>query len=161
MSEAIECIRRRYRPERIVTLFVGESAPQSGKFFYAGTTHMLTHMQRAVEMALGKNGYFLRRFESYGWYLDDLVLEPVDTLPKSKREALCIGAMKSLADRIAGYSPRAIVTVLQRIAPTVEAAAVMAGHSGPRFTVPFPGMGQQTRFHNEMQRILPLLPRLT
>jgi hypothetical protein len=27
--------------------------------------------------------------------------------------------------------------------------------------VPFPGMGQQTRFHNEMQRILPLLPRLT
>jgi hypothetical protein len=94
VSDTIERIRKRYRPERIITLFVGESAPESGKFFYSGTTPILIHMQTAVEAALGKNGDFLQRFKAYGWYLDDLVLNPVDKLPKSQREALCIGAMK-------------------------------------------------------------------
>ena len=117
-------------------------------------------MQTALEAALGKNGDFLQRFKAYGWYLDDLVLKPVDKLPKSQREALCIGAMKSLADRIVEYSPRAIVSLLVRIGPIVETAAIMAGHAGRRFSVPFPGMGQQARFHGEMQHILPALPRL-
>ena len=35
-----------------------------------------------------------------------------------------------------------------------EAAAKRAGS-----TLPFPGMGQQTRFHNEMLKVIPLLPR--
>src|SRR5229473_704723 len=44
--EAVEATRARFRPERITTLFVGESAPDSGDFF--------------------------TRFKAYGWYLDDL-----------------------------------------------------------------------------------------
>jgi len=42
---------------------------------------MLGHMQRAVDNALGESrDDFLTRFKAYGWYLDDLVLEPVDKL---------------------------------------------------------------------------------
>lgn len=40
----------------------------------------------------------------------------------------------------------------------VEAAAVDAGSTAPRFTVPFPGNGQQISFQKEMARILPQLP---
>jgi hypothetical protein len=32
----VEAIRRAHRPEPIATLFVGESAPVSGDFFYRG-----------------------------------------------------------------------------------------------------------------------------
>jgi len=34
-------------------------------------------------------------------------------------------------------------------------------HEAPRFAVPFPGMGNQKRFKDEMARIIPKLPRLT
>jgi hypothetical protein len=48
--EAVEAARAKFRPERITTLFVGESAPPSGDFFYHGNGNsaMTRHMQSAV-----------------------------------------------------------------------------------------------------------------
>ena len=51
--QPVEFTRARYRPDRITTLFVGESAPASGAFFYHGDSAMLRYMQRATEAALG------------------------------------------------------------------------------------------------------------
>ena len=53
MTEPVEFTRARYRPDRITTLFVGESAPASGAFFYHGDSAMLRYMQRATEAAFG------------------------------------------------------------------------------------------------------------
>jgi hypothetical protein len=163
--ESVEAIRERYRPERIKTLFVGESPPYSGAFFYCGGNAMLTHMQRAVEVALsvafGESGNFLKCFKAYGWYLDDLVLTPVNNLTKSQRNAKCRDAQKCLAGRIAAYRPEAIVSLLIRIKPFVDGAAIKAHSNAPRYAVPFPGMGQQERFQARMACIIPKLPRLT
>jgi hypothetical protein len=82
--DTIEVIRQRFLPERITTLFVGESAPHSGKFFYCGQTAMTTNMKRAVELAFGKSDDFLRTFQAYGWFLDDLVPEPINQLKSSR-----------------------------------------------------------------------------
>jgi hypothetical protein len=159
--EAVEAVRARYRPERIKTLFVGESAPHSGAFFYCGDNEMLCQMQRAVELALGESGDFLKRFKAYGWYLDDLVLTPVNRLTKSQRKARCLDAQESLAGRIAAYRPEAIVSLLRRIEPFVNAAANTSGSDAHRYAVPFPGMGHQARFRAAMACIIPKLPRLT
>jgi hypothetical protein len=158
--DAVETARARFRPDRITTLFVGESAPASGDFFYYSKTAMLRHMQRAVERALGEGDDFLARFKGYGWYLDDLVLTPVNRLTKSERKAKCLDAQNSLADRIAAYQPEAIVSLLMIVEPFVDAAARTAGSNAPRYAVPFPGMGRQVRFHAAMARIIPKLPRL-
>ena len=48
-GESVELVRQQYRPARILTLFVGESAPHSGKFFYLGNTALKRHMQEAIE----------------------------------------------------------------------------------------------------------------
>jgi hypothetical protein len=141
----VETTRARYRPDRITTLFVGESAPASGDFFYYGENAMLRHMQRATETVLGEGGDFLDRFKSYGWYLDDLVLTPVDKLVPSERRAKRLAATESLRDRIAAYRPLVIVSVLISIRSIVEAA----GSNALLFGVPFPGVGQQARFHRE------------
>jgi hypothetical protein len=159
--ETVEEIRKRFLPERITTLFVGESAPHSGDFFYYGNSAMLAHMKRAVELAFGKSDDFLKSFQAYGWYLDDLVLEPVNHLSKPKRIAKCLDAQKSLADRIETYMPEAIVSVLKSIEPFVNAAARMAGSKAPLYGVPFPGMGQQPRFRAGMAAIIQKFPRLT
>jgi len=142
-------------------LFVGESAPHSGDFFYRGDSAMLRHMRCAVEQVLGKSDNFLASFKAYGWYLDDLVWEPVNHLPPSRHKAKCVVAEKRLADRIADYQPEAIVILLRRIKPFVDAAANLAGSKAPRFVVPFPGLGHQTRFQTEMATLIPKLPRLT
>jgi hypothetical protein len=157
--EAIEAVRTRYRPERIMTLFVGESPPASGAFFFCGNNAMLRHMQCAVELALGeKSSNFLESFKAYGWYLDDLVLTPV---PKLKLKTECLRAQNSLAKRIEEYQPLAIVSLLLRISHIVEAAAIAAGNNNPRYAVPFPGNGHQGCFKAAMACIIPKLPRLT
>lgn len=146
-TNPIEQARAHYRPKPIITLFVGESPPQSGKFFYYGNTALARYMSVALRaVGLGDGGDFLDRFKGYGWYLDDLVLEPVNRLTRSQRTAACLRACVSLADRIAEYRPLAIVTIMLRIKDVVESAAVAAGSDAPRFAVPFPGNGQQRRF---------------
>jgi hypothetical protein len=159
--EAVEATRARFRPERITTLFVGESAPANDDFFYYGNNAMLSYMQRAVEESLGEGGDFLPRFKAYGWYLDDLVLtEPVNKLAPAPRKVKCRAARDGLAERIAEYQPLAIVCLLKSIKTNVEAAAIAAGSNAPRFVVPFPGQGNQPGFRAEMARIIPTLPRL-
>jgi hypothetical protein len=99
-----------------MTLFVGESAPHSGKFFYFGNTAMTRYMEAAVNSALGVDEHtaFLDRFQTLGWYLDDLVLSPVNHLTPSERQTQCKAALKSLAERIADYRPLAIVSLMRR-----------------------------------------------
>ena len=160
-SSVTETIRAQFRPERVLTLFVGESAPHSGAFFYSGDTQMLRSIRRAVEEVLGKSDDFLETFKAYGWFLDDLVLTPVNHIKeKSLRRAKCLEAQGSLATRIAAYQPKAIVSLLKSIEPFVNTAADAAGSDAPRYVVPFPGMGQQSRFKNAMASLIPKLPRL-
>jgi hypothetical protein len=83
------------------------------------------------------------RFKALGWYLDDLVLTSVNDLTRRERKAKCRAAQDGLADRIAEYEPLAIVTLLLGIKKIVEAAAI----------------AHQTRFRDEMARIVPALPR--
>ena len=81
-------------------------------------------------------------------------------LPKAQRMAKCLAAQDSLTDRIRAYHPLAIVTHLLSIKEIVDAAAIAAGSDADRYAVPFPGMGQQTRFRDERARIIPMLPKI-
>ena len=78
--EDVETTRLAFRPGRITTLFVGESAPFNGDFFYRGDPLMTRHMRTAIENSLGATDDFLATFKGYGWYLYHLVLTPVDHL---------------------------------------------------------------------------------
>jgi hypothetical protein len=159
--ELVEVTRAHYRPERITTLFVGESAPASGAFFYHGDSAMLRYMQRATEAALGVgSGDFLDRFKAWGWFLDDLVLTPVNALPKTLRRSKCLAAQASLTEHIRAYQPLAIVSIMRAIGDIVNEAAVAACSDAPRYVVPFPGNGQQRRFLDAMARIIPTLPKI-
>jgi hypothetical protein len=51
MSQSIEAARAKFRPERVLTLFVGESAPASGKFFYGDENLFARHMGSGISRA--------------------------------------------------------------------------------------------------------------
>jgi hypothetical protein len=147
-------LRRKYRPPVICTLFVGESAPASGKFFYCGDSSFTRHMQNAFDAAYGTSEVsFLARFEAFGWYLDDLVLTPVNNL--NDRKERCRAARDSLANRIRSYQPQMVVSLARRIDDDVRAA--LGGV--PFRAMSFPGNGHQGKLLSDMVRMRDELPR--
>ena len=153
MSE-FEKIRKSFRPERITTLFVGESAPSGGTFFYNENSNLFRCMKRAFD----GQATFLDDFKSSGFYLDDLVLIPVNKLERQDRSALRQQSISALADRLADYKPMAIVILMHAIVPMVRKAMLKAGISCESYSTPFPTFGNQNRFHNKMIEIIRRLP---
>jgi len=146
--------RASYRPNRITTLFVGESAPHGGTFFYNQDSGLFREMRKAFH----GNGHFLQDFKRNGFYLDDLVLEPVNHLKDTDRRSLRKQSIPSLVERLKEYRPKAIVILLHSIRPMVLQALREAGVSNEPYCTPYPGFGNQPRFHQAMAEIIPNLP---
>jgi hypothetical protein len=150
----LEELRQSFRPERITTLFVGESAPNSGRFFYSGNSSLF----RAMKKAFGNRESFLEDFQHKGFYLDDLVLTPVNKLQTRERSRLRKEAVPQFATRLTEYKPSAIVIVMRGIQSVVRDAMRMAGVMYEPFCVPHPAFGNSIRFHIAMTEIIESLP---
>jgi hypothetical protein len=149
-SSKVERLRRKFRPRRITTLFVGESAPKSGAFFYDGNTNFYRYMKKALN---GGNN-FLMEFKAKGFFLDDLVLRPVNGFKQRHRKRLHYNSLPSLARRIARYNPRIVISVMVSIHDVVAEAIRQSGSKRIRhYRVPFPGNGHQKKFVRAIQRI--------
>ena len=160
----VETIRKRFRPDRITTLFVGESAPHGGTFFYNEDSILFNAMRNAFaearnELFEGK-GVFLKHFQDCGFYLDDLANEPINHLDAPIRRATRIACIPELAERIKDYEPKEIVIIMCAIRQNVLQAIREAGldYELSPHCAAFPAMGHQTRFHREMLKIIPTLP---
>jgi hypothetical protein len=147
MSQAAEEARQRYRPERVRVLFVGESPPSRGTFFYHGDSKLYRETERAfrdsIPERIGQD--FLTSFAQLGCYLDDLCLLPVDQLKKAGpagrqqlRQEHAAG-VPPLAERMAEADPEAIILIGLGIENFVRRAAVEAGCNRlPFHALPFP-----------------------
>lgn len=153
-----EELRSRYRPPIVTALFVGEAPPRAGTFFYAANSQVYRYLREALGAHLGYPKDFLSAFAGRGYFLDDLVTEPVDGLSMRDRKPLFERGAHHLADRMAANPPSVIVTILMRIADHVEDARRLAGLDVPHHRVPFPGTGQQGNFKVRMAEVVPHLP---
>jgi hypothetical protein len=151
----VEKRREQFRPKRISALFVGESPPHGGTFFYDKNSKLFFAMQKAF----GGADTFLEDFKTKGFYLDDLALEPINHLGKADRNAQRWKYVPSLANRIREYGADAIVIVMCAIEPMVLQAISQSGLTYEPHKTAFPANGNQTRFANEMKSIVPQLPR--
>src|SRR5215216_3912770 len=122
---------------------VGESAPAQGTFFYHGNSGMVREFKDALRSKVGDAPDFLRAFANRGYFLDDLILTPVNWFTQAERRRLHRANIASLSERLRSYQPLVIVSVLKTIRPAVEQARITAGLDIPHYAVSFPGMGQQ------------------
>ncbi|MGA3033987.1 MAG: uracil-DNA glycosylase family protein [Terracidiphilus sp.] len=150
----LEELRKTFHPGCITTLFVGESAPASGRFFYRGNSSLF----RAIKRAFGDKETFLDDFKKRGFYLDDLVLTPINKLESHERSRLRQEAVPELAKRLIEYEPKAVVVVMRAVLPMVRKAMRIAGISYEPFCVPHPAFGNWARFSNAMTAIIDSLP---
>src|SRR5262245_35451556 len=108
-----EKLRRAFRPASVRLLFVGESPPASGRFFYSQNSGLYFAMLAAFRQAdpAINDENFLARFEAMGCYLIDLCPDPVDRLDSKARETARRASEASLSRRIANLHPAAIVSL--------------------------------------------------
>lgn len=154
----IERTRNEYRPADIRVLFVGESPPAKGGFFYFGGGGFSGHTKRAFEIALGRrfesDAEFFRTFQEIGCWLDDVSQLPVDHMEPKERKAMLEDNIPRLAVRIREASPKVIVVMLKRIKVHVAKAMDESGIRPEVHFLPFPGFGNQNRFKEELVPIL-------
>jgi hypothetical protein len=154
VMNGLEKLRKSFYPDSITTLFVGESAPASGRFFYSGNSSLF----RAMKRVFGERETFLDDFKRNGFYLDDLVLTPINKIERRERSRRRQEAVPELAKRLVKYKPKAVVVVMRAILPKVRQAMEIAGMSYEPFCVPHPAFGNWPRFSNAMKEIIDDLP---
>jgi hypothetical protein len=140
-------------------LFVGESPPASGRFFYSKNSGLFFAMLaafRQADPAINAEN-FLARFRAMGCYLIDLCPDPVDRLDSKAREAARRASEGSLARRIAHLHPAAVALLLRSITANVSRAASGAGWQGQIIDLPYPGRWHQHR-SVFIQTLAPSLP---
>ena len=158
-----ESLRRSFRPGCLRLLFIGESPPASGRFFYRRDSGLYRAMRDAFRIAdpLIDDENFLARFQASGCYLIDLCPEPVDDLDAKSRWAACKANEDRLKRTIGRLKPARIATVVRSIEANVLRAASGAGWHGEFMHLPYPGRwsGYRDAFVNTLApAIRSLLP---
>jgi hypothetical protein len=159
-DDPYEALRLKYRPRKIRVLFVAESRPIGGTFFYAGNSHLVRYTERAFRMAYGVPAMtmadFLDGFKAEGCYLEDLCAEPVNQIKKyALRRAEWARGVPHLLKQLEGASPLAIVPIHKGSERYVRQAAEQAGLLHLlKAAIPYPGMGNHPRYMAELSRVV-------
>src|SRR4051794_40024515 len=169
---ARERTRHDHMPDELRVLFIGESPPAGGTFFYDANSILFTATQDAFLKAmpsLAQEKDFLRAFQRMGCYLEDLSLDPIDKLPDKVKRQARKAAVPGLARRLRGMTPTAVVIVVKGIRPQVEQALTKRGIVDvPVDALRFPGqwwrddyIGELTELVKRWKRRRVLLPART
>jgi hypothetical protein len=168
-SRVRERLRKRYLPDPVRILFVGESPPASGRFFYRADSGLYRAFRDAFATAfrLLPKTEFLDSFRSLGCYLVDLSAKPVDHMTRDAREWACRAGEVRLARTIRELHPKIMVAIVRSIRQNVRRAQARVGWSGVYLELPYPGQWHRHRVEFERQlvpvlrkelRFAPLLP---
>jgi hypothetical protein len=127
--EGAEALRRRYLPPKVRVLFVGESPPAGGTFFYAADSGLYRATRDAFYQAVPelRDGDFLENFAALGCYLDDLCHEPIDSYERLKRAQARRANEVRLGATIRELQPGVVIILLKSIVPNVDRAISAAG----------------------------------
>jgi len=112
-----------------------------------------------MQSVFGWNDEFLSEFKAKGFYFDDLSLVPVNGMEPKERRKQCEAGVASLATRLKGYKPAAIVIIGRSVAKLIRKAVKEAGLDLPIHATTYPGRFQELkeRFKSEMTSIIPQL----
>jgi hypothetical protein len=156
-----EATRLSFRPDDVKVLFVGESPPVGGTFFYFANSKLFRATREAFRRARPTltDRPFLETFQCCGCYLVDLCVQPVNDLDirdPARLKARSAGE-PGLAETIRTTNPAAIVIVMKAITTHVDVAIAAAGTGAPRYELPFPAR-HYGLYVEELADLIPSLP---
>jgi hypothetical protein len=155
-------LRNRYKPAHIKTVFILESPPASGKYFYDETGLISEPLFSAMMELLSykpqnkKEG--LKYFSSTGHFLVDATYEPVNKLKGRARENTILNSYSDLADDLKNLgNPDTInfVLIKANICRLLQDRLIADGFNvvNKGVTIPFPSTGQQGNFRKMISQV--------
>jgi len=154
--KAIEKRRKEYKPNKTVLLFVGESLPQRGTFFYHGNSNLFRYTKEAF--AQSKIPFSIDLFKQYGCWLSDVCDSPVNGLSASERRLKIKLGLPAIHDLIAKINPEYIVVVkkgdMERFVFRSICTELGFVENKTAYNLPFPACGNQHKYRNELSAVL-------
>lgn len=161
--------RNRYKPLKIAVLFIAESPPSSGGYFYSektiGKDHLFRETMKALEFWPSgrpmRKGWdkrsMLNEFCSLGFFLIDICEFPVDKLrPRERRISTLRGAL-TLQGRVEALCPDRILIVKKTVFKPATQALSETGFAGRVLNaepLPFPSHGNQKKYRTMLRRLV-------
>ena len=141
--EQREELRFTYKPENVRVLFVCESPPAGGDFFYAGNSTLFVETASVFRHFFRSRAHgteFLRFFQILGCFLVDLSVTPVNHLAwrSEQRRRQVQRGEPLLAERLREYHPGLVLVTPKGIRENVARALASATSDSPSMALPFP-----------------------
>lgn len=156
-----EVLRENYKPEKVQVLFVGESVPANGTFFYEENSNLYRYTREAFESvglySGGLDNDFLSVFRQLGCYLVDLCNVPVNAKGThiEEKQAKRREGVSRLTREIDTLDPSAIIAVKLGIDKHVKSALRATSRGSGWFrALPFPAHSHHQRFVDGLSNAL-------
>jgi hypothetical protein len=155
-------LRNRFVPKKVKIVFILESPPASGKYFYNPAGSTKEPLFRAMmDDVLGINPPTkeegLRQFAANGYFLIDSTYTPVNVLNDKKADDIIESDFDLLIRDLTQYAGTGtgIVLVKANICRLLEPKLTAAGFNilNRGEMIPFPGTGQQGNFRAAIRRV--------
>jgi hypothetical protein len=160
-------LRKHYQPSKITTVFVLESPPASGKYFYdeSGLVSepLFSAMMELLNFAPQTKQKGLKYFSSTGHFLVDATYEPVNKLKGKVRENAILNNYGNLVKDLRSLgNPKIINFVLIKanicrlLEPKLKSSGFNVINNG--VILPFPSTGWQEDFREKIPWIFKFKP---
>ena len=152
-------LRKKYLTEKLKIIFVLESPPASGLYFYdengKTTEPLFAAMMKLLDFSAKNKKEGLELFQKEGYVIVDATYEPVNRLKGKQRNDVILRDFDALIEDLEKISPGKqvpIILVKANICRLLEARLEQHGFNveNKGIVVPFPSTGQQKKFHEEI-----------
>lgn len=158
-------LRDRYRPTQTRLIFIAESPPSSGKYFYDPEGLTAEPLFRALmcdvlERQVASKTDGLKAFQEEGYLLLDATYVPVNKgLSNGERDQIVLAGYEGLTRELVALSPQKstpIILIKKNVCVLLEAKLLHDGFivRNNGIVVPFPSRWQERRFREAIKQIL-------
>lgn len=162
-SRAISTRRKKYRPDLVEVLLVGESSPAGGTHYYFANSRLFAAVRDAFLRVYGAkvpDGLtFLLFAQEHGLWLIDLAAEPVNRLSGTERSRPVAAGSRRVSRQIQETDPDFVVAIKATIFDTVRECLARTDSQAELVELPFPVMQWRAQFVDGLATVLRRLRR--
>ncbi len=155
--------RNKYQPENIKAIFVFESPPESGKYFYdaegKATEPLFVAMMELIGYESADKASGLAEFVRRGLIIVDATYIPVDQYVSWKRDKVIKNSLPTLLEDLETLTPDkktpiilVKVNICRLLADPLKSNGFNVINNGVE--IPFPSTGQQGKFRTQIALVL-------